>query len=410
MIVSQIQNCNCNQFKQNSSKSKNLYPQKNYGLSFRGNEPPEDKRKKLLEIFSSKVTDAANTARNIAQRPWSRSYDSNNALLNEGRALDKIIEANNKHLSFLDNLFQETLQLRQVFGPQTQYDSATNDKDTIILKHFMDAMANLGENKGFKRIGGYEKEKELLTLEFGIKKIGLSRTSFADVIEVPNALLFYGPTGVGKTTFALGLAEQTLSFAELMNPPEGATDDEIMKEILKKADKSKSNFKESGADKKRTIIILDEANSLVNSAAFNDFVKSCSNDYNCTLFLTANYPKRIKPETLKLMSRIECIEPPDRNNTKAVINHVLKLMKKSPLEYLEPALDRLAPSARGLYSNTDISMIVKNVTRGKDSITASDIKNYIDNEDFKPSIKPIQIDKFIEQKKFISELLKGIKL
>jgi DNA polymerase III delta prime subunit len=183
-----------------------------------------------------------------------------------------------------------------------------------------------------------------------------------------------------------------------------------MNTILETANKSKENFVKSGDDKKRTIIILDEANSLVNSDAFNKFIENCSTEYKCTLFLTANYPKRIKPETLRLISRIESIDPPDRDNIKAVINHILKLMNKTIAEHLDPVLDRLAPSSKGLYSNTDISMIVKNATSGKNSATASDIKNYIDNEDFRPSITPKYIDVFNEQKKYISEILKGKKL
>ena len=162
--------------------------------------------------------------------------------------LDKILIEYNKQADSLRKkrdsealtLKSEHIQelLEDYSGTNPEQAIINKQNDTKILLDYMHRIDNMKQmNYGFERIYGYEKEKEYLRREFGIKKMALAKTSIGEKVDVPNAILFYGVTGTGKSTFALALAEQM--GANIIKIGPGSFDDknEAMAKILKAAKK-----------------------------------------------------------------------------------------------------------------------------------------------------------------------------
>ena len=196
-------------------------------------------------------------------------------------------------------------------------DKQNYSKDFDVISKFLDAMDNIEKNKGFNRISGYEEIKEKLKEEFILSAIMKDRTSQG--ADVPNAVLFYGPSRNGKTLFAQALAEQSLSNIVTIYGGE----DDAMEMIKDYAEESLKNYNES-TDKKRTIIVVNEAELLANKYSldleeFKDFIKDCSDKYKCTIFLTSNIPLHIDKEILAQISFNVPVAPADRKTCKEII-------------------------------------------------------------------------------------------
>lgn len=63
------------------------------------------------------------------------------------------------------------------------------------------------DQKGFSQIGGYNDIKNKLQILF-IDKLDDEKAGKYLVEPIPNAIMFFGPTGCGKTTFANALAQE----------------------------------------------------------------------------------------------------------------------------------------------------------------------------------------------------------
>lgn len=166
-----------------------------------------------------------------------------------------------------------------------------------IIEQFTNAQRRLDKHSGFNKIIGHDEIKEQLKEEFSINKI--LKSQVMDDIKVPNSLLFFGPTGCGKTYFATALAEQSITKYVTIDS-KSKSEDEIFAEILNAAQKSKEHFDKTG---QRSIIVYNEADAVLYEGspiekAFLEFIKDCSDKYKCTMFLTSNYPLDISPEIL----------------------------------------------------------------------------------------------------------------
>ncbi len=166
-----------------------------------------------------------------------------------------------------------------------------------IIDRFLIAQKQLDKSCGFNKIIGHDKIKERLNQEFAINTILKSQVK--NDIKVPNSLLFFGPTGCGKTYFATALAEQSITKYVTVNS-KAKQEEEILAEIINAAQKSKEHFDKTG---QRSIIVYNEADAVLYEGspiekAFLEFVKDCSDKYKCTMFLTSNYPLDISPAIL----------------------------------------------------------------------------------------------------------------
>lgn len=214
------------------------------------------------------------------------------------------------------------------------------DKTLAIQKELMVTR----KNKGWDRIAGYEEEKEILTAGF-IQAVGLERAGNKE-IALPNGILFFGPTGNGKTTFAKAFAEQAqcpLVEIDMM-------DTKNFKENLMKA--AEESLKTYEKENKRTIILLDEFESVglkkefggdpVTIPALKSFMTNCAEKYKCTLFLTTNNPLDIEP-ILLVDERTPIkvfLDPPNKENASKVFKHYTGTKTSQSIDH-----DRLADEA-----------------------------------------------------------------
>lgn len=259
--------------------------------------------------------------------------------------------------------------------------AAFENSQTASLKRMeiIQRRKELLDKKGFSQIGGYIDEKNKLQESF-LDKIDDERAGKYLTTPIPNAILFYGPTGCGKTTFVKALAQEAdCNFVpiqcrgtqkdkeqKLYEILTGYTEtDDFGDEIIVPGllDKAQKNFLKTG---KRTIILIDQFDRFFGKDVSNKFIstmkgilESCSEDNHITFFLTTNKPQKI-PYELRNSHRIEPsypLDPPNKTNTVAVIEHYLQGCDTEDLDYnaILDELFKFAPDE--IYSNTHLKSI-----------------------------------------------------
>ena len=256
---------------------------------------------------------------------------------------------------------------------------------------------------GFERIAGYETDKEIIKtyLIDPIKNEAKGKTT-----DVPGSVLFFGPKGNGKTTFALTVRDET--DCELIKiRPRGRTLEEksidLMIQLKKEGEDSEKRFKEQG---KRSILFLDEITRTITSKTnnyneFMNFLKTCSKKYHCTVFATTNAQRMLnltKNNCESFPLRVG-LEPPDKTDMQKILAHHATLRAKEELNYDE-IIDELLYNPEGTYSTSQISMLC----RGAHIKTPEGINTRLLLDEIaktKPTIKREQMSEFWEDVKNI---------
>ena len=236
---------------------------------------------------------------------------------------------------------------------------------------------------GFYQLAGYNREKAELQKHF-IDLIDDERAG--KFTKIPNAILFYGPTGCGKTTFAQALAKETQCNYEVIKV-KGATQSQREQHLLEDLcgystgsfgfrskkegllDIAQKNFEESGV---RTIILIDEFDRFFSKENSNNkflkelkgIMENCSEESHVTLFLATNKPQKIPYELLNShrTGLIVNLDPPDRDNTVSVVEHYIGNCDTENLNY-NTILDELFKYAPDeVYSNTHLKTICEIAT------------------------------------------------
>lgn len=341
-------------------------------VSFKGREDTNDVDKKTDRSFITRKLDELKSRRAI----WGTTPKSDGSLFSDIQVQLELSRRKEAEAQILQTILEEIDRLSDFMDLDPEQIKINQSKDNRIILDYVHRIKSMEQmDYGFERIYGYEKEKEYLRREFGIKKMALAKTSIGEKVDVPNAILFYGVTGIGKSTFAKALAEQMM--ANIINIQCDIFDDENeqMAKILQAANQSKEVYETSGEKKQRSFLIIDEANELVENNKFAQFLKDCSKKYKCTVFMTTNHPFNIPSSVLDSIPLTVGLEPPDEQNLRIFVEKFITRAKiKGNTKEIADELLLLQRQNGIKFSNTNLEQLLKKVIKNRKKVSQSDIK------------------------------------
>lgn len=260
---------------------------------------------------------------------------------------------------------QNAHQLATVLPAQlANFDPAKDIERNKRLESIRQVRASFDQLKGFSRIAGYEEEKDILEKHF-IKEI--KKEKLGEKAQVPGSVLFFGPTGNGKSTFAKAFAEETGCKLVYIEPDfelqNREKESSFISELQDEAGKAKKRFDK---DKTRTILFVDETTKVADKTSsvlpeFEEFLQSCSDKCHCTVFAATNHPFNLGLDMSKeaIFPYRVSMNPPNSKNMNAVLGHYLNGRTSGELDYptLTTALEKRGKEEKGAFSNSQIKQI-----------------------------------------------------
>lgn len=270
------------------------------------------------------------------------------------------------------------------------------------------------KNKGWGKVAGYIDYKTAIEEAF-INKLQQEKDGFE--VSMPNGILFYGQHGTGKTHFAKAFAEEAgCDFIEIDMMQD---DDDVLMDLGNALKQSKKTYKSAETPKKRTIILLDDFNSVAelsnseksdvekgesefsetNVGRLAKYLENCASKYYATIFMTTNHPRKIDSELLD-SERIPCqifLGPPQPLDAAEIFKYHLDGVTTQEIDYLKlgneiaKAIEKEeAFSAQGIVDV--INEAKKNCKNSE--ITQEDLLKAIEKKG--PDIKKEYFNKFLD--------------
>ncbi len=299
--------------------------------------------------------------------------------------------------SFLKNITQNTTR-------------NLNQNDSFIrstsINEVNDTVSKNIENEGFSQLAGYEDEKNALYKNF-ISEI--EKAKQGKEANVPNAVLFFGPKGNGKTTFAKALTQEIGARRVSVYSGIGANSEEkFLNRLMTKANEAKELYERTG---QLSVIFLDEILGVASKESsilpeLKTFMQDCYNKYHCIVFATTTDPLKIQlPITGKngLFSCVAAVNPPDLENKQAILKHYLSDILNDSVtdedyKMLAEMLQQKEEETGNLYSNSKIEYCIckspeyHNNEYFNNEISLSDIVKNINETE--PDIRPDEMQKY----------------
>ena len=248
---------------------------------------------------------------------------------------------------------------------------------------------NSSSATGLDRVAGYEDTiKE-------IDKIFIQPIRQKAIDDIPSAILFYGPTGTGKTSIGVSLAQTTGSkFIQKSRVPLNSNVEALYNWLRSKAKDAEKLY----ADKQRhTIIQINEMGSFQNATEqdieqFNSFISDCAKKHHLTIFFTTNKPLAINSTTLDKMKKIP-MAPANASDIEAIIKLYLgtKNIENLNINELVNEFKKVQPNS---YSNAQIQNIISNLPFNS-TISQQQLLERINNE--QPAISEQSIIDFNDE-------------
>jgi SpoVK/Ycf46/Vps4 family AAA+-type ATPase len=268
------------------------------------------------------------------------------------------------------------------------------------LHEMYDKMYEIKHQKGFGKLGGYKVEKDTLLESLG-NSILLEKEGHNAI--VPNGVLFFGPQGCGKTTFAQAFAEQL--GCRIVNIRPTNNDDTNLENIENAAIEAEENFKK---DHVRTILNIDEFDIFVEDrrsvGILKGFMDRVSKDYHCTVFATTNYFENIDKILLR-DGRFDIkipLAPANKQNIKEILQHTANNFVCSDVNFDEIAEKMYSVQQEEMaYSNARIVKFMNGIIQKAEKIGQKVGHSYIMDalKDLYPDIQKDALDLFKKQRK-----------
>lgn len=269
-------------------------------------------------------------------------------------------EQNNRTLQ--ETLSKQMADLQRVHQAEMQKLSDSINKASQSAEIF-EKMADLNNAKGFGKIAGYKDQKNILLDHFGTP-IALERDG--KPADVPGGILFFGPKGNGKTTFAEAFAGQL--DCELVRVSSTLDPKKDLKALRATAEQAQKRFSK---EKTRTIILINEFDVFAPkdskiTGPLKDLMDRLSKDYHATLFPTTNYPEKIDDVLLRDGRFFKAGLPvSDKENATAVLEHYAKPYASIDVNYATLAEHITSVQPDSAFSNARIKSVVTNITESK---------------------------------------------
>ena len=226
--------------------------------------------------------------------------------------------------------------------------------------------------------------------------------------DIPNAILFYGPTGCGKTLFANAAAEQCLFNVHIIHPKATDSYQEVFDEIINTAKEIENDYYHG--NKRRGAIIINEAEWLLDKDSpileeFKEFAKSCSQQYYCTLFLTTNSPSVIDKSILsKDITPFKIAIPQaDRETAKAIIDNTIKILDRDEVDS-DKMVDLLFKESDKYYTNAQIRQWIDFTSMYSENPSLEDYLSTFEVLNMTPALRQKDIDEFNNEKSYLNSL------
>lgn len=264
------------------------------------------------------------------------------------------------------------------------------------------------KGEGFSKVAGYDYEKQILNDVF-ISKVREEQSGKSP--DIFGSILFFGPYGNGKTYMTKNIAAETGCKLVQIKTRSGETRyKHFMDELKKQAEESESRFEQTG---QRTVIFVDEIDKVIGknspiSKEFEEFIKTCSKKYHCSVFASTNSPSILSvdmnnPEIFPVRMSIDI---PDDENMEKVLEHYLKGAQDEPLDYSEIAkeLREIEDNTGSRLNNSQIfDICCEMITQlGALNIKQKAIINYLKNTDITPVLDKESVEYFNQEyEKFI---------
>lgn len=307
----------------------------------------------------------------------------------------------------LEQIQQQTITEKQDYTQEVNKLNKLKEEQAIITGR--------ESGKGWNKIAGHKKLKTQLEEVF-INKIPLEKAGYE--VNMPNGILLYGQHGTGKTRFAQAFAEESnCNFVKIDMLQDN---DEIIDDIRTALKKAKKNYNSLETPKKRTIILLDDFNSIAklsdeekkeiasNGYDFEDtaagqlaeLLNDCSSKYKATIFMTTNHPKKIESELLNnnLVPFQIFLGPPNPQDSAEIFKYHTQGFTEQDIDYTQlgdkvskAIINDEAYSAQGIVNIVEYA---KEKAKGA-QITHTDLLTAIDQ--VKPDISEKTFNAFLDE-------------
>lgn len=314
--------------------------------------------------------------------------------------LKKMEEARENRDKKMEERFEKELQrMKEMYEAQIKAKAQQAEKVRNVEEIFR-KMNEVNDNKGFGRIAGYGKEKDILMQMVG-SPIVLEKDG--QQADVPNGILFFGPKGNGKTVFAETFAQQLdcnlVKLEDTLDPVENIKN---LREVAKNAQK---RFEETGV---RTIIQIDEFDDFAPKGSkivgpLKSFMDNVSKKMHCTIFATTNYPEKIDDILLR-DSRFEVkvpLSPADKPNALAILKYYGEKFADNTVNFEKLAEEITKGLPIVAYSNDRLSHLVSTYAK-KHNLTKLSHKDFLESiKALNPDIKKETMELFKKQIEYI---------